>query len=269
MRKISANYIYPVTSNPIKNGILVLDDDNRIVDVIDTQGKIKEIQNLEFYSGIITPGFIDVFTLLSWSSFNKEDITECFAADFTTILKEKMNGLSTDPHSIQRGINHLEAFGTKGAADFLPDQQGKESKQRSKVLFRDVNFTNFSLNLQIPGTRESNFSNDPILLNRISIKNLNQPDPNNFKRYCVGSGSLATHQKLSVFEELKQIQTKFLNQSVWELIKWASINPATYLALCDDLGSLEIVKKPGLNLLSKIDLQNQRLASDSELRVLI
>ena len=31
MRKISADYIYPVTSEPIKDGVIILDDTGKII----------------------------------------------------------------------------------------------------------------------------------------------------------------------------------------------------------------------------------------------
>ncbi len=58
MRKISANYIFPVICPPLKNGIISFSDDGRILEVIDTKGKLKEIASLEFYNGIIIPGIL-------------------------------------------------------------------------------------------------------------------------------------------------------------------------------------------------------------------
>jgi aminodeoxyfutalosine deaminase len=59
MFKISANYIYPVTSKPLRNGILEIDENGRILNVIDTGGSLNETANLKFYNGIIVPGFIN------------------------------------------------------------------------------------------------------------------------------------------------------------------------------------------------------------------
>ncbi len=58
MRKIAANYIFPVESAPIKNGHLVIDEEDRIIDVVDTKGIITEIEGLEYYSGVLVPGFV-------------------------------------------------------------------------------------------------------------------------------------------------------------------------------------------------------------------
>ena len=51
MRKIAANYIMPVSSPPLRNGVVVIDDDGSILEVIDTDGKLRESSKLEFYKG--------------------------------------------------------------------------------------------------------------------------------------------------------------------------------------------------------------------------
>ncbi len=67
MRYLSAHYIFPVSSPPIKNGILCVDNDGTIIDVIDNNGLIKEFEKLEFYNGILVPGFINAHCHLELS----------------------------------------------------------------------------------------------------------------------------------------------------------------------------------------------------------
>jgi len=58
VRKISATYIFPGNKPPLKNGILVCNDDGKILDLINTGGQLKEEAGLEQYSGILVPGFV-------------------------------------------------------------------------------------------------------------------------------------------------------------------------------------------------------------------
>ncbi len=69
MRKLSADYIFSCSSSPLQRGILLLDNDNTIIDIIDTGGKLEEIANLEFYNGILIPGFVNCHAHLdlSWT----------------------------------------------------------------------------------------------------------------------------------------------------------------------------------------------------------
>ncbi|MFP4025742.1 MAG: amidohydrolase family protein [Thiohalospira sp.] len=67
MRRLSANYIFPVKSGPLKNGIVEIGDNGRILNIIDTGGELKETRNLEFYNGIIVPGFVNTHCHLELS----------------------------------------------------------------------------------------------------------------------------------------------------------------------------------------------------------
>lgn len=60
-RKFSAHYIFPVSSPPLKFGKLICSSKGEIMEIIDTKGVFKEEANLEFYDGIIVPGFMADF----------------------------------------------------------------------------------------------------------------------------------------------------------------------------------------------------------------
>lgn len=57
VRRIAANYIYLPGYALVKNGYVELCGKGDIR-VIDTGGRIKEIAGLEFYGGLIVPGFV-------------------------------------------------------------------------------------------------------------------------------------------------------------------------------------------------------------------
>jgi cytosine/adenosine deaminase-related metal-dependent hydrolase len=67
MRKISANYIFDGLGNFFKNAILVIDDNEKVVELINTNGDLQEQNKLEFYNGIIVPGFINAHCHLELS----------------------------------------------------------------------------------------------------------------------------------------------------------------------------------------------------------
>ncbi|MBN2597023.1 amidohydrolase family protein [Labilibaculum sp.] len=271
MRKIAANYIFPVIATPLKNGIIVLDENNYIVDIIDTKGQIKEIQNLEFYSGIIVPGFVDVFTLLSFSSFSGKDFEDCLHDDFGSALKKSLLQKDTTANTIQRGINQLEAYGTVAAADYFILNNHADQKRKSKLSFSDMNAVESNCSLQLPISNKQLNPNQSILLNRMIVEKLNgfAPAESEMNRYCIGTGSLGMHLKLSVFEELKALQEILPDLTFWELIKWGTINGAKHLQIENRFGSLEIGKKPGLNLLTNLDYPNQKFNAASTIKILV
>jgi cytosine/adenosine deaminase-related metal-dependent hydrolase len=67
VRKISAHYLFTGQGKPLKRGIVVIDQQGEIVDLIDTDGDLTETEKLEFYEGIITPGFVNAHAHLELS----------------------------------------------------------------------------------------------------------------------------------------------------------------------------------------------------------
>jgi hypothetical protein len=57
-RKISAHYIYINEGELLKFGVIQLDNEGTILEIVDTKGILEESENLEFYNGLIVPGFI-------------------------------------------------------------------------------------------------------------------------------------------------------------------------------------------------------------------
>jgi hypothetical protein len=60
IRKISAHYVYS-GETLCKYGIVVFDNNGVIIDTM-MHGKIEESEKLEFFDGLITPGFVSVDT---------------------------------------------------------------------------------------------------------------------------------------------------------------------------------------------------------------
>ena len=67
MRKVTADYIFPGNSTPIKNGVVVIDGNGIIVDLIDPKTTDINTENIEKYEGVICPGFINTHCHLELS----------------------------------------------------------------------------------------------------------------------------------------------------------------------------------------------------------
>ncbi len=69
-------------------------------------------------------------------------------------------------------------------------------------------------------------------------------------RMTIGTDSLTSNWQLSVLEEMKTIQ-RFQSYIAFDtLLKWATLNGAKALGFADELGSIEVGKSPGLNLIN-------------------
>jgi cytosine/adenosine deaminase-related metal-dependent hydrolase len=59
MKKISANYIFPGNNTPIKNGVIVIDNNGVVLDVLNPETDNINWDEVEQHDGIICPGFIN------------------------------------------------------------------------------------------------------------------------------------------------------------------------------------------------------------------
>lgn len=65
MRKLTADYIFPVTSEPLKEAVVIVDDEGGILSIDDR--KAHDPVTLETHKGVIVPGFINTHCHLELS----------------------------------------------------------------------------------------------------------------------------------------------------------------------------------------------------------
>ena len=59
MRRISAQFIITNSGPPAKRAVISAEDDGTIISIEENEGLLKENQSVEFYNGIIIPGFVN------------------------------------------------------------------------------------------------------------------------------------------------------------------------------------------------------------------
>lgn len=84
----------------------------------------------------------------------------------------------------------------------------------------------------------------------------------------LGTDSLASNDELSILAEMKTIAQYAPYISLEQLVQWATINGARFLNLDYKLGSIEVDKQPGINLITHIDA-NLQLTEQSAVKVLV
>jgi cytosine/adenosine deaminase-related metal-dependent hydrolase len=86
-------------------------------------------------------------------------------------------------------------------------------------------------------------------------------------RMTIGTDSLTSNWQLSVLEEMKTIARYQSYVPFQTLLLWATLNGAEALGFEKELGSIEVGKKPGLNLLD-LD-KNLKLTTDTKVERLV
>jgi cytosine/adenosine deaminase-related metal-dependent hydrolase len=99
------------------------------------------------------------------------------------------------------------------------------------------------------------------------------PDIANFipfsDKVTIGTDSLASNNTLSILEEMKALVKIKTDLSFEKVLQWATLNGAKALQIDKKIGSIEIGKKPGINLITEFDFTNMNITDKSTVRVLI
>ncbi len=136
VRKIAATYIFPGNKPPIKNGILHCKNDGTILEIIEKGDDFREEAGVEFYSGILTPGFINTHCHLELSHLKGKIQEKTGIGSFIG----KINELRTADESEQeKALQHADrkmwAAGTAAVGDVSNSLLSVRTKLKSKIYY--------------------------------------------------------------------------------------------------------------------------------------
>ncbi len=396
MRKISAHLILDGLGNSYHKGILSVDESGRIIDILDTKGQLNESAEVEFYSGVIVPGFvnvhchlelshlmnafpegagmipflkkvvksraneperivlsaekadlmmfkegivavgdisnetstfelksksrIDYFTFIEILGFNPDRAASAFEKAVTNLKSAENHGLKASivPHASYSVSTQLfnaissEALRTGAPISFHSQESTEEDELYLKGsgelfnLFRDVMGIDTSF---FKPTGESALQSTlkyfPEQNNLLLIHNLNTkqsdleyissvrklsntwfgicpgsnlfiqnklPDIELFRenhlQICLGTDSLVSNHQLSILAEMKILQKAYPSISLDEILSWATYHGANALSINDWAGSIEVGKRPGINLLTSLDITGKKLLPGTKVKKL-
>lgn len=198
MRRLSANYIFPITSKPLKNGILEIDDNGKIINIIDTNGKLAESQNLEFYNGILVPGFINTHCHLELSYLKNKVSKKTGLIDFISYVSKSRNLKSEEIISAAfKADKEMYNNGIVASCDISNFDYSFNVKKQSKIYYHTF--------IEVFGLSEEN--NNSKINNAIDLlKKLDE---------LKLSGSISPHSTYSLnqnlFRELKKLKNNLIS----------------------------------------------------------
>ena len=134
MRRITAHYIFPVNKPPLKYGILEVDGNGMITDIIDTGGRLREEFNLEFYPGIILPGFVNSHCHLELSHlYNRIPAGTGISSFVDRVTKERFADADEIKKRIRQRVSQLYKMGTSAVGDIVNTPDTLEAKKSSRI----------------------------------------------------------------------------------------------------------------------------------------
>ena len=136
MRKIAASYIYPGNGNPIKNGILTCESDSTVVEISSGCDKFTEQSGVEFYSGILVPGFVNTHCHLELSHLKGKIEEKTGIGNFIGKINLLRNYEIANPEKfINAADKKMWAAGIAAVGDISNSTLTIETKKNSKIFY--------------------------------------------------------------------------------------------------------------------------------------
>jgi cytosine/adenosine deaminase-related metal-dependent hydrolase len=134
MHKIAADYVFPVSKAPIKDGVLVLDKEGKILEV--GQQKDHDPASLNSHIGVLVPGFINTHCHLELSHMKGKVNTGTgllpFLIDVVTFRDFPMEEIQ---EAIRNGDAAMRKEGIVAVGDISNKTDTAEVKEKSKIRY--------------------------------------------------------------------------------------------------------------------------------------
>jgi len=135
-RYLSADYIFPVSSEPIKDGIVVIDESGVIVDIIDGGRRSEISATIELYQGIIIPGFVNSHCHLELSHMHGK-IPK--GAGLVSFISAIISQRSADEYQVMAAMKTYDQLmftnGIVAVGDISNNKLSKSVKQNSRIYY--------------------------------------------------------------------------------------------------------------------------------------
>lgn len=193
VRKISAHKIYPVLSSPIENGVIVIDENGKILSIDSLENHDKT--EIQFFDGVIVPGFINAHCHLELSHLNGVAQTGTGLIDFISqVIKNRNHSQEIIQAAIAREEKNMIDSGIVAVGDISNTTDTFAQKQQGNLHY--YTFVEYFDLFQEENT-------DNIIQQYDAVYNaLTETDKN--KKSKVPHAPYSVSRKL--FEMLKQVQ---------------------------------------------------------------
>ncbi|MBE50582.1 MAG: S-adenosylhomocysteine deaminase [Flavobacteriales bacterium] len=138
MRFISADWIFPLFKDPIKNGVVQISELGEIIEVFSSKDRLS-FKQIEVYNGIICPGFINAHCHLELSHLHNLYNKGSDFIDFIKIVK-KRDLFSKDQiyKSIRNAENQMIKNGIVAVGDICNTSDTIDQKKKANLQYRNL-----------------------------------------------------------------------------------------------------------------------------------
>jgi len=134
MRRIAATWVLPVSSSPLRNGVVELNENGQIVSLTGPVEKLRDQSGLEFYDGILVPGFVNAHTHLELSWLYQSVPMHSGLSGFLKALTQvppSEDALALP--AVTRALDTMQREGTVAAGDIMNTALSLPAKQKTGI----------------------------------------------------------------------------------------------------------------------------------------
>jgi aminodeoxyfutalosine deaminase len=136
MRTFSAQYIFTNSGPPLKRGLVTADENGTITGVEDTGGNLQEKESVEFYNGIIVPGFVNCHCHLELSHLKDLVPRSTGLSEFIRLIRTSREaGTEEVISSASAADRTMESEGVVLCADICNNASTFNVKIKSRIKY--------------------------------------------------------------------------------------------------------------------------------------
>lgn len=181
MKSYRADYVYPINADPIKNGVVTIDETGKIIEV--SSQPTQATNSIEQLSGILCPGFVNMHSHLELAHLKGKIPPDCGLIEFIkSVQKIRQADTAEATDAAQKADAEMYDNGIVAVGDIANSNLSLDIKANSKIHYH----TFIELFGFLPQNAEETFERGLKLL----------------KEFKPQSCSITTHAPYSVSKEL-------------------------------------------------------------------
>lgn len=193
MHYFQADVLFPISSEPILNGILAIDEKGTIQEVIDPALHSNLPENVRKFEGFLTPGFVNTHCHLELSHLKERFEQKKGLVSFIDQMRQNRGGEGV-LEALEKADREMQDNGTVAVGDISNNELSIATKKNSSIFYH----TFVEIFDVVPGRAEKAFNAGVELLLNFTDAKL--------------SASLAPHAPYTVTPELFSLLSKYYFQ---------------------------------------------------------